>query len=83
MHYRTEKVSRSRVNVYSVATGEYLCQLTTKEAPAWLARAERNAVEAAANAAEERATRLRLAREYMVRRCLREMAAGVQLRFAF
>lgn len=38
-YFRTERI-KHRVNVFDVATGEYLCQLTAKEAPTWIARAK-------------------------------------------
>lgn len=78
-HFRTERVGKTRTNIYDRKTGEYLCQLLNKEVASWLFRAERAIADEAAFQIERRARRLEIAREYLARRAVREASYGTQL----
>ena len=78
-HFTVEKATRTRVNIFEASTGNYLCQLTTKELSSWLYRANKARDEEATYAAERRIVRAELARGYLAVRAARAAERGVQL----
>jgi hypothetical protein len=78
MPYTTEKVGRTRTNIFDAATGEYLCQLLNKEVAGWLHRAALSEAKDAEWAAIERTNRINKVQAYIASRANRP-AAPVQL----
>lgn len=70
--FTAEPISKGRMAIYE--NGEYICQLTLKEASSWIFRARRDTVKHAADEAHITVTRIKNALEYLASRKLRESA---------
>lgn len=78
-HFRTEKITRNRTNVYDVATGELLCQLRADEVERWVRNSTKARDDEMNYRTEVRARRLEIAREYLAARAARASASQLSM----
>ena len=75
MPYTTEKVGRTRTNIFDAETGEYVCQLLNKEVAGWLHRAAISEAKDAEHEIARRQYRIEDARAYLAKRAARLASA--------
>ncbi|NVO13874.1 MAG: hypothetical protein HXX10_07545 [Rhodoplanes sp.] len=73
-------VCRVDLPVYKMPAGEVFERVAPAKAAAAMAKAEAQVAEALANRAEERAYRVKCAREYLAKRAIREASYPTQLK---
>ena len=79
MYFRTENVTKSRVNVYLISTGEFYVQLKKSEVASWIYRVEKALAEEAEFEAIRREHRIAAVKAYLAARAERPSAKQMDL----